>query len=145
MSRLWHTDTHTHGNWKVGQYSAEAESAISDSRSVSLVMAVTIAIEVIKVKSRVNAVTLAAKGWSLEEESLERSQCNATHRSTIKVLPVLVAKEKMAVKCLPHCIACRLNGKESSAILCWLGCIVICPCCSNGKQNNFILLQRKVT
>ena len=23
-----HTDTRTHGNWKVGQYSAEAESAI---------------------------------------------------------------------------------------------------------------------
>ena len=28
MSRLWHTDTHTHGQWKVVQYSVWAESAM---------------------------------------------------------------------------------------------------------------------
>ena len=29
MSRLW-TDRHTHGHWKVGHYSAEAESAMKE-------------------------------------------------------------------------------------------------------------------
>ena len=34
MSRLWHTDTHTHGQWKVVQYSVWAESAKGETNYI---------------------------------------------------------------------------------------------------------------
>ena len=38
MSRLWHTHTRTHGNWKVEQYSALRESANGKKLSVKIVV-----------------------------------------------------------------------------------------------------------